>query len=305
MFEYFNNKSIRRSVIAFGVLFDEIDIKRTNSNETIRVPLSYGPKEKFIRRLQENSSIDGETRTSITLPYMGFEITGLNYDAERARNRTHRRFAPNTSDASTVKSTYAEIPYNVNFDLHIMVRNIEDGLEIIEQIVPYFNPHFTIPMNFNDVAQKVDVPLVLNSVDFNEDYEGDYDTLRSLIYTLSFTMKSYLYGPIKDTKIIKKVQTRLFNLEGLEYGGSSGPSQFNDLGFTGQDGITGATGAFSRVDVVVPDDAVYGSTYATQTDVYVRGNTLAAGLSAGGGCGEGLVGPWFIDIFGATGGYTG
>jgi len=302
MFSQYYNKSIRKMVLAFGSLFNDIIIQRENSNETIRVPLSYGPKEKFIRRIEESSSIDDETKVQITLPYMGFEITGYNYDSTRKRNTLHKRFKFSEDNPGAVQQTYAEIPYDIEFSLYVFSRNMEDGLQIIEQIMPFFTPQFNVTLNFNEIARGVDVPIILNSVANEEDYQGDYETRRSLIWTLTFTAKTYIYGPIKDADIIRQVQVKIFNLESLLYGGSSGPVGSYDL-ISGQDGISGSTGAFVRIDAGVSGASTDGSTYDTVVDIYVRGNELAAGLSAGGGCGPNEVGPWFIDVFGVTGDY--
>jgi len=303
--QQFYNSSIRKTVIGFGSIFNDIRIKRAGQTDLIRVPLSHGPKEKFIRRLQEDNSMSESTQTRITLPFMGFEIGTLAYDPDRARNRILKRFTANDNDPSSVRRSFTEIPYNLDFTLSIMVRYIEDGLQIVEQILPFFNPHYTVSLNFNTVAQNVDVPFLLNGVENDMSSEGDFEDTRIITFTLSFTAKTYLYGPIKDQKIIRQVQATIFNLESLLYGGSSGPDPLFENGWTGETGIVGATGAMSRTDVIVPNATdIVGST-VSQTDIFVRGNNLAAGLCAGGGCGPSEVGPWFIDVFGITGGFAG
>jgi len=301
MFGQFYNASMRNLVVAFGSLFNNIVIQRTNASESIRVPIAYGPKEKYLRRANELSSIDeDDTKTRITLPYMSFEITNMAYDSSRKRNTIHKRIKLNTTDKTKLQRQFTEVPYDVEFALHVMVRNMEDGLQIIEQILPFFTPEFNVTMNFTDINNKVDIPIVLNSVSLEEDYEGDFDARRNITFTLSFGCKSYVYGPIKDQSIIRNVQTTFYEMSALEFTGVSGGANHN-IGLTGQFGITGATGALSRIDVGVSGaSTVSGATYGVQTDIFVRGGTGLHGICAGGGCGAGQPGPFFIDILGAT-----
>ena len=300
MFGQFYNASMRNLVVAFGSLFNGIIIKRTGATESIRVPISYGPKEKYLRRANELSSIsEDDTKTRITLPYMSFEITNMAYDSARKRNTIHKRIKVSADDPNKLKRQFTEVPYDVEFSLHIMVRNMEDGLQIIEQILPFFTPEFNVTMNFTDINNKVDIPIILNSVSLEEDYEGDFDARRSITFTLSFGCKSYVYGPIKDQSIIRNVKATFFEMDSLEFTGVSGGANHN-VGLTGQFGITGATGALSRIDVGVSGGTVSGTTYGVQTDTYVRGGTGLHGLCAGGGCGAGQPGPFFIDVLGAT-----
>lgn len=302
MFGQFYNGSMRNMVIAFGSLFNDIVIKRTGADESIRVPLAYGPKEKYLRRANDSSSIADEAKVQITLPYMSFEITNIAYDSARKRNTIHKRIKVDSDDVTRFKRQFTEVPYDMEFSLYIMVRHMEDGMQIVEQILPFFTPEFNVTMNFTEINNKVDVPIVLNSVSLEEDYEGDFDARRNIVFTLTFSCKSYVYGPIKTQEIIRNVQTTFFTLSDLAYHGNSGGWDHN-VGLTGMAGITGATGALSRIDVGVSGATASGSTYDTQTDIYVRGNTGLHGLCAGGGSGPGYVGPWFIDVLGNTGGY--
>ena len=175
MFTSFYNEAIRKVVIGFGSLFNDIKIIRKNSDgstkESIRVPLSYGPKEKFIRRIQQMSSISDTTKVQVVLPTMGFNITGIAYDPSRKTNKLRtRRFQK--SDG-TAEFNYNEIPYNISFGLYSFSRNMDDNLQIIEQIVPYFSPEFIVTVKQNDINSKVDIPIILNGIDTQEEYEGD------------------------------------------------------------------------------------------------------------------------------------
>jgi hypothetical protein len=210
-FQPFYNKAIRKSVIAFGSLFNQIYFNREDDNgtvvETIRVPISYGPKEKFIQRLKSESSITDTAHVRMTLPRMGFEITSYLYDSERKLNKLNQKFGYLNGSIGS----YIEVPYNINFGLYLFTRNLDDNLQIIEQILPYFAPDFTVTVNMNELNKQVDIPIVLNNVTTIEDYEGDFDTRRSVNTIFDFTMKSYVYGPIKnDIALIDDVELNIF-----------------------------------------------------------------------------------------------
>ena len=213
-FEPFYNESIRKSVVAFGALFNQIYIQRKDEDgvslETSRVPLTYSPKEKFIQRLKNESGITDNTHIRMTLPRMGFEITSFLYDSQRKLNRMNQKVS-NTD--GTVRSSYIEVPYNINFGLYLFSRNLDDNLQIIEQILPYFAPDFTVTLNMNSLNKTVDVPIILNSLNIVEDYEGDFDTRRSVNSVFDFTMKSYVYGPIKEgsTVLIEDANVNLYD----------------------------------------------------------------------------------------------
>ncbi len=249
----FYHSSIRKLVIAFGSLFNDVRIARQNSDgstkEEIRIPLSYGPKEKFLLRAMQASSLTDDIKARYELPRMGFDLTSLTYDTARKRNTLQKRFIEKTGDNYNVRRTFSEVPYNFEFNLYIMTRNMDDGLQIMEQIVPYFTPEFNVTLNLEtDIATKVDVPIILTGVQTDEDYEGDFDTRRSITFTLSFTAKSYVYGPIRDQGLIRTVQTTFFDFDNLDAN-------------HGIHGATGATGAFSRVDVSAtgPDAGLTGA----------------------------------------------
>jgi len=272
MFTSFYNGSIRRMVVAFGSLFNQIYIDKAESGGTkkLLVPISYAPKEKYKVRLAGDPYFSNPNQ--ITLPRMAFEITGYVYDPTRKRNSMTRNFVrPTVSSPSGVDFTYAEVPYNIDFALYVYVRNMDDGLRIVEQILPYFAPEFVVSVNFDDINRKVDVPLYLNSVSSEEDYEGDFETRRSIIFTLNFTMKTYLFGAAKNYKEIRLINTAMWNSD-----------VFGDSFVSG---LTTDHGNYADVFV-----GVSGASSANNYDPYVKvyqsqsggGTTYAAGMASGG-----------------------
>ena len=216
--EHFYHKKIRNTVIAFGTIFNNINIKRLDSSgnplQNIKVPLSYSPKEKFLARLDAQQDLTGDdSKVAITLPRMSFEITGYSYDATRKLNK-NQKITKVTTNADTTKmnNQYMPVPYNVNFSLNVYTANSDDGLQIIEQILPFFQPDYTVTMiEDTTMDTKRDIPFILNSVDYDDSYTGTLTSLRRIIYTLQFTAKVYLYGPISTSAIIKKVSADLYS----------------------------------------------------------------------------------------------
>ena len=200
---YSYHEIFRRTVVAFGTLFNNIELRR--STEVMKVPLAYGPKQKFLARLDQTPDPTNK-RVQITLPRISFEINGIQYDSSRKVSPTQKIKFPKDVDEN--KNVYMPVPYNLSFELAIISKNQEDGLQILEQILPFFQPHYNLPVKLlPDVDETKDVPVVLNSVDYEDTYEGDFTSRRAIIYTLQFTVKTYLYGPITDQKTIKKVVT--------------------------------------------------------------------------------------------------
>ena len=209
MFEYFYNEILRKTVIAFGSLFNDISIKHTNNSNqvisTIKVPLAYGPTQKFLARLEQSPDLNKPIQ--ITLPRMSFEFTGLTYDSSRKASTTQTFTSTSQSDGKVIKKTYMPVPYNMQFELAIMAKLNDDALQIVEQILPYFQPSYNLTVELVDeINEKRDIPIVLENITFQDDYEGNFTTRRVLIYTLRFTAKTYLFGPTQTaTKdIIKK-----------------------------------------------------------------------------------------------------
>ena len=203
---YSYHEIFRRTVVAFGTLFNNIELRRTN--EVMKVPLAYGPKQKFLARLDQNPDPTNK-RVQITLPRISFEINGIQYDSSRKVSPTQKiKFA---KDVDENKNAFMPVPYNLSFELAIISKNQEDGLQILEQILPFFQPHYNLPVKLvPEIDETKDVPVVLTSVDYEDDYENNFQTRRAIIYTLQFTVKTYLYGPVTDAKIIKKVITDMY-----------------------------------------------------------------------------------------------
>ena len=208
--QYFYNESTRNIVVAFGTLFNNIQLtKKDNSGnvtQTMKVPLAYGPKQKWLSRLTEDPNL--AKKVAVTLPRIGFEISGISYDATRKQNKIMKvKKVVNGTDNDTLKSGFTPVPYNINFELFVMAKNSDDALQIVEQILPYFQPEYTVTLREVPELEIIrDVPIVLNSISYEDDYEGDFTSRRSIIYTLSFTAKYYLYGPVTSTNVIRSVQ---------------------------------------------------------------------------------------------------
>lgn len=273
MFRPFYNQSVRKLIVAFGSLFNNIRISSTNAageSETIRVPLSYGPKEKFLRRIEESSSISDQTKLQITLPRMGFNITDMTYDPTRKRNTLHKRYNyPSGSTGGLPTYEYSEVPYNFNVSLYAFTRTMTDALQITEQILPYFTPEFIVTVNFDDNSHpKTDIPFVLNNVTLEEDYEGDMQDRRSITSQFDFTAKSYVFGEKRKTNVILYTETTLFDYIG---------SDFNTVDISGVSG--GITGAMLRVDVGVSGASTDGGTGYTAGNFDTYTNTYTLGPS--------------------------
>jgi hypothetical protein len=209
MFEYFYNEIFRSVIIGFGSLFNGIQIKHKDENDDtqsiIKVPLAYGPTQKFLARLKQNPDLNHPVQ--MTLPRMSFEFTNLQYDPSRKSTQT-QQFVVTSADGTEERKSYLPVPYNMTITLSVYTKLNDDMLQIVEQIVPYFQPGYTLPIkflgNFNEV---LNVPVVLENIDMTDEYEGNFDTRRALLYTFTFTAKTYVFGPLKDVSndIIKKV----------------------------------------------------------------------------------------------------
>ncbi len=207
--QQFYHETIRKVVVAFGTVFNDIHLVRKDNDgsiiQSMKVPLAYGPRQKFLVRLREDADLTKQV--AVTLPRIGFEITGLSYDPGRKLNRVQQFKKVKGTTAKQLDTQYMPVPYNVDFELYILSKQSDDALQIVEQILPYFQPDYTVTINDNtDMGIKRDVPIILNSVGYEDDYEGDFTSRRSIIYTLAYTAKFYLYGPVTSSKVIKTVQ---------------------------------------------------------------------------------------------------
>ena len=214
MFGHFYNEGMRKMTIAFGQIFNNIQIKRKDSSgavvQSIKVPLAYAPKEKFLVRLDQQPSLS-EIEFAITLPRLGFEISGIEYGASRKLTKVQKfKHIKDNIDGKVLNYNYMPVPYNISYQLYCFTATAEGGLQIVEQILPYFQPDYTVTINvIPELGIKRDVPIILNSVNYEDSYSGDFESRRAVIYTLGFTAKTYLYGPASTQKVIKETQSDL------------------------------------------------------------------------------------------------
>ena len=207
MFEYFYNEILRKTIISFGTLFNGLTIKQDGS--TVKVPLAYGPTQKFLARLEQAPNLSQATQ--ISLPRMSFEFTGMTYDSSRKVTTTQTIAVKNPDDGTDIKKVFMPVPYNMQFELAIMCKLNDDALQIVEQILPYFQPQYNLTINLvNLINEKKDVPVVLENITMQDEYEGDFTSRRVLYYTLRFTAKTYLFGPVTSASkdIIKTASVR-------------------------------------------------------------------------------------------------
>ena len=209
MFEYFYNEILRRTIIGFGTLFNNLTIKATNASDSVvsvtKVPLAYGPTQKFLARLEQSPDLNKST--AMTLPRMSFEFTGLTYDPSRKVTTTQTFVVKDPNTGEETKKGFMPVPYNMQFELAIMCKLNDDALQIVEQILPYFQPAYNLSVELVEgIKEKRDVPVVLENITMEDDYTGDFKERRVLLYTLRFTAKTYMYGPVSSaTRDIIKV----------------------------------------------------------------------------------------------------
>jgi hypothetical protein len=212
---YFYNKNIRNVVILFGTVFNDIIVRRVTSagatQEEFRVPIAYGPSEKFLVRLREATDIS-KGKVGLTLPRMSFEFTSIVYDPARKLQTTKRYKKVKSGDNTKLTTIYNPVPYNFDFTLSVMVKNSDDGTQILEQILPYFTPEYQVTLNeMSTMGIKRDIPIVFTGLSTEDSYEGDFLTRRALIHTLTFTVQAFLYGPTSDVGVIREVDVNKFD----------------------------------------------------------------------------------------------
>jgi hypothetical protein len=297
---HFYNRTIRKVVVAFGTMFNDILLQRysvdgTTKQELFKVPLTYGSKEKYITRITSDPNL---TKTiSSTVPRISFEMTGMSYDSGRKQVSTLQNFSANT--ATGIKTQFAPIPYNFDFSMSIFVRNTEDGTQILEQILPFFTPDFNVTVDFiAPMDQKYDMPVILNSVSNQVDYEGDFMSTRLIIWNLEFTAKGYIWPPVKSGKIIRQANTSIYiesqtrNSQKVFVDKANGSGYFaqEETIFVDKRGITGDVSYFSNSNTGIlvvsnlnklleANDVVVGATTnASYTVISVDTNPLRAVL---------------------------
>jgi hypothetical protein len=207
----FYHETVRNIIVGFGTLFNDIHIVRKDNNgsitQSMKVPLAYGPKQKWLARLDQDAGLD--SKVAITLPRLGFEIQNLTYDPARKLNRVQKfkKVKSSASNSNKLDTQFMPVPYNLNIQLYAMAKQSDDALQMVEQILPYFQPDYTLTINdMPEMGVARDIPIVLNSINYEDSYRGDYAERRAIMYTLDFTTKFYLYGPVTSSKIIKTVQ---------------------------------------------------------------------------------------------------
>ena len=211
---YYYHEIIRKTIIAFGTLFNDIHVRHTdqagNAAGELKVPLAYGPSQKFLARLTQQADLNKAVQ--ITMPRMSFEMTSIDYDSSRKSSLVQT--FKTCDDGSKVKKVFMPVPYNIGFELNVLSKLNDDSLQILEQILPYFQPHFNLTIDLvESIGEKRDIPIILESINFQDDYEGNFDTRRALIHTLRFTAKTYLFGHIADSSdgLIRKVQVDMYS----------------------------------------------------------------------------------------------
>ena len=270
-----NHDSLRKYIIVFGTVFNDIYINRLSATnevlQTLKVPLTYGPKDKVLARLDQNPEMLNQV--GIVLPRISFEMTSLEYDSTRKLN-TLNKLTKQSATASTddeVKYQYQPVPYDMQFEMNILVKNAEDGTRIVEQIVPYFTPDFTVSVNLvPEIDSARDIPIILNSITSQDQYEGSFEQRRALIWTLSFTMKGWLYGPTKKSKLIKLAETTFRLPEDVTTGNTTNTS--NTIVVASRPGLTANGTATSNVAASIPYDEII------STDDYGFINTITENI---------------------------
>ena len=210
---HFYHEIIRKTIVSFGTLFNNIEIQHKDKAgsvvSVVKVPISYGPQQKFLARVTEGRDYQGGVAKALTLPRMSFEVIGMNYDPSRKVSTMQTFKAVNKTTSKLVKG-YMPVPYNINMQMSILAKLNEDAIQILEQILPYFQPAFNLTIDLvSIIGEKRDMPITLEGISMEDNYEDDYLTRRALIYTLNFTCKTFLFGPINNSSegLIKKVQT--------------------------------------------------------------------------------------------------
>ncbi len=201
-------------VVAFGNVFDDITLTRYNADGTeqehMKVPLVYASKERYVMRLESDPDLD--KKVQITLPRMSFELNGIKYDSTRKQLTNIKNFAK-SSNADTILSQYNPVPYDFDFSLSLYVRNIEDGTQIIEHILPFFTPDYTLKLNLiPEMGVIKEIPIILKDTEYDVKYEGPREQeTRTIIWTLNFTVKGFIFGAVSEPKIIKRSITNIYD----------------------------------------------------------------------------------------------
>ena len=213
---HFYHQHVRKAIIAFGMIFNNINVVRSNTDDvavqSLRVPLAYSTKQKFLSRIALIDSAEARNETAITLPRMGFEITSLDYDPSRKISLIQRNKAIDTGLSNAVRTSFTSTPYNLGIGMYIFAKNQEDGLQIVEQILPFFNPDFNVTVNdLPEMGIKRDIKITLDSISYDDQYEGEFAARQSIVWTLNFTMRLTFYGNVSNINVIKETISNLYD----------------------------------------------------------------------------------------------
>ena len=218
---HFYHSKTKKAVALFGRLFNNIYVVRQNSSGAVisqlKVPLSYAPKQKYLERIRENPNLTEDTQVAIKLPRLSFEITSISYDAQRQLAKVGN-FTTNSSSGENTKRQrfFNPVPYSINFQLNAYAKSQDDALQIVEQILPTFNPQYALtikPFATEYPSFKEDIQVIIQGVSFSDDFEGALEQRRTIIYSLDFEMKISYHGPITDTSIIRDARAKVFDIK--------------------------------------------------------------------------------------------
>lgn len=208
---HFYNQTMKKAVAVFGTIFNNIKIVRLGTTEE-RVPIAYGPRKKFLARIQADTVAATDKSIAIKLPRMSFEITSIDFDSATKLNRLNKRVLPVTGETAKSNVVFQSVPYTISMQLNIFAKNQDDALQIFEQILPTFTPEYTVTIkDMEGPGTLTDVPIILTGTSIQDDYEGDFQTRRTLIYSLDFTMKVKFTGGVTEGKIIRQVDTHFYS----------------------------------------------------------------------------------------------
>lgn len=256
MLGYHNHKTIKKIITGFGTLFNDIWVVKYDQNnqesERYKVPIAYGPKQKFIQRIEQE---DPELIRSFEMyrPRIGFELVSVAYDPQRKLNTTQKSVASYPTTGS-LYHRFEKVPYNLTFQLHVVTKNTDEALQILEQILPYFGPDFCISFKNFPIDAQSDVPISIGPVNFEENYEGDFEKRKSFVINISFVAKTYIYGPVSNSKVITEADVNFIDFETVVVAGLTTSAYGYEIPYYG---VTGGT--FATVTVGVTGGATAGS----------------------------------------------
>jgi len=277
--QQFYHEHVRKAIIAFGTIFNNINIVRKNSSDvevqSLRVPLAYSTKQKFLTRIENQPTVESRGDVAIILPRMGFEILGLNYDATRKISPIQKHRKTDSSDALKVKTQFVSTPYDMNLSLYIFAKNQEDGLQILEQILPYFNPDFNVTLNdLPEMGIKRDIKIVLDGIGYEDNTAGTFADRQSIVWTLNFSMKLNFYGYVANQGIIREAIATIY--QNPELVGAYSRQTFSIEEATA---TAVATIAGGSVDAITLTYA--GTKYTREPNVILEGNARAHAIMDG------------------------